>query len=297
MQEKWSFLKGWHIVKNDFDDISKPDEYPIEDILLIQKDDLNLDVGWYGGFEGKYCLLFFKGSWLKGELLEKLSSRDKDLIFQRIEEITFQYEKGAYDKLNGYLVDEDDSSNQNIFTEFPDFMLRQIGGVFNSIVISRVTNSEDFLLTQTMAHQIWTQHYTPIIGAEQVSYMLEKFQSVAAMQKQVAEGYEYYLIYDGEKAVGYFSFLPEKEGLFLSKIYVLAEMRGKGFGRKAMEYLEQQAIQRGLRSIRLTVNKYNTKSIEAYLKMDFEKIRPVVFDIGQGFIMDDFEMKKNLNEK
>lgn len=124
--------------------------------------------------------------------------------------------------------------------------------------------------------------------------MLNKFQSVEAIQKQVQEGYEYYLIYDGDKAVGYFSFLPEKEGLFLSKIYVLAKMRGQGFGKKAMQFIAEQALQRGLESIRLTVNKYNTVSIEAYLKMGFVKTRAVVFDIGEGFVMDDYEMVKDL---
>ena len=172
-----------------------------------------------------------------------------------------------------------------------------IGDQFISMRITKCIHLHQFSEIESLAKIIWTEHYTLIIGAEQVAYMLDKFQSVAAMQKQVAEGYEYYLIYDGEKAVGYFSILPEKEGLFLSKIYVLAEMRGKGFGRKAMEYLEQQTIQRGLKSIRLTVNKFNTKSIEAYLKMGFEKVRPVVFDIGQGFIMDDFEMKKTLGQE
>ncbi len=163
---------------------------------------------------------------------------------------------------------------------------------FNSALLEK-----DFLLIETLARQIWTQHYTPIIGAGQVAYMLEKFQSMAAMQKQVAEGYEYYLVYDQGKPAGYFSFLPEKEAVFLSKIYVLAEMRGRGIGRKAMDYIQNQAIKRGLYSIRLTVNKYNTKSIEAYLKMGFENIRPVVFDIGQGYIMDDFEMVKRLNRE
>ncbi len=159
----------------------------------------------------------------------------------------------------------------------------------------KVFKDKDFLFTQSLARKIWTQHYTPIIGAEQVAYMLDKFQSVEAMQKQVAEGYEYYLVYEQDRAVGYFSFLPEKESLFLSKIYVLAEMRGKGIGRRAMEFITEQALKRGLSSIRLTVNKYNTKSIDAYLKMGFENMGPVVFDIGQGFIMDDYEMLKRLN--
>ena len=32
----------------------------------------------------------------------------------------------------------------------------------------------------SLAAEIWRQHFTPIIGADQVEYMLEKFQSPAA---------------------------------------------------------------------------------------------------------------------
>ena len=43
--------------------------------------------------------------------------------------------------------------------------------------------------------------------------------------------------------------------------------------------------------IRLTVNKYNDKSIAAYEKLGFIKKHEVVFDIGKGYSMDDFEME------
>ena len=47
-------------------------------------------------------------------------------------------------------------------------------------------------------------------------------------------------------------------------------------------------------AIELTVNKYNSGTIAAYEKMGFEKVRPAVFDIGGGYIMDDYIMKKSL---
>ncbi len=163
-----------------------------------------------------------------------------------------------------------------------------------SINIQKAETSAHFRLLDELAHAIWREHYPAIIGHEQVEYMLDKFQSVEAMQKQVGEGYEYYLLFEGEKAVGYFSFLQEKEVLFLSKVYVLAELRGKGVGRQAMDFIENQARKRQLNGVRLTVNKYNTKSIETYLKMGFKRVRDVVIVIGGGFVMDDYEMLKKL---
>ena len=43
----------------------------------------------------------------------------------------------------------------------------------------------DFKTISVLAKNIWTEHYTPIIGLDQVNYMLEKFQSEIAIQNQI----------------------------------------------------------------------------------------------------------------
>ena len=59
-----------------------------------------------------------------------------------------------------------------------------------------------------------------------------------------------------------------------------------------MLFLEEKRVGINCKSISLTVNKYNTDSIKAYEKMGFEKIDSVVMDIGNGYVMDDYVMKK-----
>ena len=157
-------------------------------------------------------------------------------------------------------------------------------------IFSKPTSNQNFLQIETLARKIWEEHYTPIIGEAQVAYMLGKFQSIAAMQKQVSEGYEYFMIKEGEELVGYLAFKEEQDQLFLSKVYVHSSMRGKGLGKAAIEFVKEQVAQRGLKQIRLTVNKYNHNSIAAYLKMGFVKTRELVIDIGEGYVMDDYEM-------
>src|SRR5690606_12903410 len=122
------------------------------------------------------------------------------------------------------------------------------------------TSSNNFLQIETLAREIWEEHYTPIIGAVQVAYMLEKFQSVKAMEEQVEEGYEYFMIQEADQLVGYLAFKEEADGLFLSKVYVHASARGKGFGKAAIEFVKTEVQKRALSQIRLTVNKYNHNS-------------------------------------
>jgi len=152
----------------------------------------------------------------------------------------------------------------------------------------------DIQLIEDLGAQIWKEHYTPIIGKEQVAYMLQKFQTAQVIQQQIEDGLEYYLIKYKQTDVGYFSIKKETDAIFLSKFYVLKKQRGKGIGKFAMNFIENIVHSEKLKYIRLTVNKYNTNSIQAYKKMGFSQLEAVVFDIGNGFIMDDFRMEKKL---
>ena len=122
--------------------------------------------------------------------------------------------------------------------------------------------------------------------------MLNKFQSTEAMKKQIEDGYEYYVSLLDDQLVGYLCIREEDGLLFLSKIYLDSSMRGKGFGKEGISFVEKTASERGLKGIRLTVNKYNSNTIAAYKKMGFIETKELVMDIGEGFVMDDYEMIK-----
>ena len=150
------------------------------------------------------------------------------------------------------------------------------------------------MAVEDLARVIWEEHYTPIIGAEQVEYMLRIFQSAEAVEKQIQEGMQYYLVGLGSVPVGYLAFNLEPKELFLSKIYVLKEKRGAGLGRASMEFVESKARDLGRNAISLTVNKNNSHSIRAYEKMGFVNLEAIETDIGSGFVMDDYLMRKEL---
>ncbi len=162
------------------------------------------------------------------------------------------------------------------------------------IEIHRVLSQDDIAVIINLAREIWIDHYTPIIGSEQVEYMLEKFQSTNAVRVQLSEGHEYYLAVAGERNAGYLAVIPDADGssLMISKIYVRRESRGCGVGRKLLDFAETVCRQRELRSIWLTVNKFNTNSIAWYERMGFVNVGGLVQDIGNGFIMDDYKMVK-----
>ncbi len=145
-----------------------------------------------------------------------------------------------------------------------------------------------------LAREIWMEHYEPIIGRPQVEYMLENFQSATAIQQQTAENHDYYLIKRSGDNAGYLALAPDHEALKLSKFYLRKDQRGQGLGKIMMEFVEQLAINREEKLIRLTVNKNNTDSISFYLRQGFSNVGPLVQNIGGGFVMDDFVLEKRL---
>ena len=145
-----------------------------------------------------------------------------------------------------------------------------------------------------LAYKIWNEHFIPIIGKAQVDYMLDKFQSKKVITEQIEKGYLYFLIKNNNAHIGYIGVLPEEGQLFLSKLYITSAERGKGHGRKAIEFLEQLAIEKGLSKISLTVNRNNSATIKMYKKLGFKNRGSIVQDIGNNFVMDDYKMEKDV---
>ena len=143
-----------------------------------------------------------------------------------------------------------------------------------------------------LTNYIWHEYWTCILTNEQIDYMVEKFQSEKAILNQYKhEKYSYYFINENGKDIGYFGLSDKKDYLFLSKLYISKEYRHKGIGTKSFEKIKEIAKAKGYKAIRLTVNKHNTNTINAYNQWGFKTIDAVVTDIGNGFVMDDYIME------
>jgi Acetyltransferases, including N-acetylases of ribosomal proteins len=140
----------------------------------------------------------------------------------------------------------------------------------------------------TLALTIWNEHFVSIIGQEQVDYMVAKFQSYPALKEQVQNDYEYFLFELDNTFLGYMGIRKEKDALFLSKLYLLQDARGKGIARKALHFLKELCHIYKLHRIWLTCNKYNEHTLTVYKHLGFQIIATQESDIGEGYIMDDY---------
>ena len=140
----------------------------------------------------------------------------------------------------------------------------------------------------SLATHIIRKHYDPILGNKQNDYMIDKFQSVKALKKQLNEGYIYYLI----SKIGFIAYYFREDDLYLSKFYLLEEERNKGYGKKILLFLENKCLENNIHKITLNVNRFNYDSIKAYEAMGFKRIRSEDNDIGHGYLMEDYVYEK-----
>lgn len=190
-----------------------------------------------------------------------------------------------------------------------------------SVAFQPVKSAEDTEQLADLANEIWHEYWPALIGKAQTDYMVEQFQSLSAIKRDMTEhAYEYWFVVaqeedgrsdantgenenagkneaDAERAasriVGYTGghVEPETNRFFISKIYLRAEERGKGFASQTIRFYEDLCRTRNLHAAYLTVNKHNDLGIRAYRAKGFETIDAVETDIGNGFIMNDYIME------
>lgn len=136
----------------------------------------------------------------------------------------------------------------------------------------------------SLVQVIWPEVFTPIIGQEQVAYMLKTYQDLATIDKEIQQGAKYWLLMLDDQAVGYTAYEDLEDYLYLSKLYLSKSVRGQGLMTEVFRrYL---TLAKG-KKIRLNVNKRNSQAIAIYEHWGFKKVGERSVDIGQNFIMDD----------
>ncbi len=162
---------------------------------------------------------------------------------------------------------------------------------------SKIDNINQMQLLSDMAKDIWRECYSDILLSAQIEYMTEKYLSCGAIAESIdKDGYVYCFINDdNNNTAGFTAYKAEENSLFLSKLYIKKEYRGKGAGSFAINSLVNMCTDKGLSYIWLTVNVHNDNAIATYKKNGFYITEDKCTDIGNGFFMDDHFMRKEIN--
>ena len=121
------------------------------------------------------------------------------------------------------------------------------------LIIRSVKTAEQIQELADLANKIWNEYFVKILSKEQIAYMVEQFQSNAALTKQIEEGYQYYFVIDDTEVVGYFGICKKPDDtMFLSKFYLSGEHRGKGYATQMFQFIKEKALEQRCSNIWLT---------------------------------------------
>lgn len=162
----------------------------------------------------------------------------------------------------------------------------------------REASVSDAGIIRQLAYDTWPSAYGNILSAEQISYMLNLFYSEPSLLQQMqAQTHKFLILYRDGKPVGFASFSPKAggpQGLFrLHKLYVLPSEQGKGAGLKLMNYIFQFMKALSATGIECNVNRYNPAKL-FYERLGFRIEREEDIDIGNGYWMNDYVMRKDV---
>ena len=151
----------------------------------------------------------------------------------------------------------------------------------------------DLEIVRNLAYKIWPVVYKEMISQDQISYMLNWMYAKETLQNAHISGDFFYAYYREEEAVGFIHLHPNQNTMKLQKIYILPEYQKLGIGKIFIGFCERLCRDKRFEELELQVNRENS-AVNFYLKNGFTIIKEEDFDIGNGFLMNDFIMKKKI---
>lgn len=160
----------------------------------------------------------------------------------------------------------------------------------------RTATTSDIPLIQQLTDEIWRPTYKDLMTAEQLEYMINLIYSTSSLTSQMLEKqHQFILLYDGERPIGFASYstTDEEDVYKLQKIYLHGDYQGKGVGRLLLESVIKRVKAAHATILELDVKRDN-KARFFYEKMGFTIVKEKDTDIGNGYWMRDYVMRRPL---
>jgi len=146
-----------------------------------------------------------------------------------------------------------------------------------------------------MARVVWQATYPALISQAQIDTMLADRYAVATIHTQLDDPrHAWWVAQQVDALIGFAHATLNDADCKLDKLYVHPHSQRRGIGRALLDVAQHWAREHGAHRLWLQVNRGNTQAIRTYEQYGFCIIETRVFDIGGGFVMDDYVMEKPL---
>jgi GNAT superfamily N-acetyltransferase len=160
--------------------------------------------------------------------------------------------------------------------------------------LSRLT-AADVDAVSALARTVWQATYPPLISQAQIDTMLAERYAPQPIRDQLDyPRHAWQVARQSDALVGFAHALCDETGCKLDKLYVHPDHQHHGIGAALLQEIAGWARGQQAHRLWLQVNRGNTQAIRAYEKYGFRIVASRVFEIGNGFVMDDHVMELTL---
>lgn len=150
-------------------------------------------------------------------------------------------------------------------------------------------NDDDLHNLKEFASPIWLECYNGIVAREHTEMLIEKYFDYDNILKFRADGMVYEYIFFEQEKVGFIAYCLNPDYLYLDKLYLLKEYRGRHLSGEVFDYLSESFKL----PLRLNVNQGNTRAVTAYKANGFKIIKTEELPQKGGFVNVDYVMERS----
>ncbi len=145
----------------------------------------------------------------------------------------------------------------------------------------RFASAADVAAIQSVARQTWARTYAGLIPEQVQSRLLGSWYSGISLERAIASENSWFIVSElNSEIVGFAQFVLRSDGLGeLTRIYVLPKHQGKGIGMQLLKSGVQALKERGVRDLRVVVERDNQIGRRFYESRGFAWLRDLENEI------------------
>ena len=143
----------------------------------------------------------------------------------------------------------------------------------------------DYIELYDYMYDIWIETFGGIISKEHIEFLLHKYFDIGNIRQFLQNGYKYFYICDNGEKTGVLVFAERENEIFIDKLYIRKNFRGKGYSSFAVRQLQKFD-----KNICLNVNVNNTHAVSVYKHLGFVIDKRVSIPISENMVNEDYCM-------
>ena len=129
-------------------------------------------------------------------------------------------------------------------------------------------------MTADLASELWHEVYKRSYPAKQLDTLVDTLQSADAIEEDIDNDVNYFLVFLGDKLIGYFAWKMENTALHLIHLYLKPEYRGKALGRDIVATCERLARGEGRGRVYCEVHNKALPVMQFFKARGYRPLRP-----------------------